>query len=73
MKIKILKEVQTNLYSARDSNTIIQLQYAEMATTYVDIKQLRFADSYDAAGSDAADTASPRGGQCLVVCEEVIA
>jgi hypothetical protein len=68
-----LKEVQTNLYSARDSNTLIQLQYGEMAATYVDVKQMRFADSYDAAGSDFADTASPRGGQCLVVCEEVIA
>ena len=68
-----LKEIHANLFLARDSNTLIQLQYAEMATTYVDIKQLRFYDSYDAEGSDSADTATPRGGQCLVVCEEVIA
>ena len=68
-----LKEVQTNLYSARDSNTLIQLQYGEMTAVYVDVKQMQFYDQYDAQGSDAADTASPRGGQCLVVCEEVIA
>ena len=68
-----LKEVHTNLFLARDSNTLIQLQYGEMAAVYVDVKQMQFYDQYDAQGSDAADTATPRGGQCLVVCEEVIA
>ena len=68
-----LKEIHTNLFLARDSTTLIQLQYGEMAAVYVDVKQMRFYDSYDAEGSDSADTATPRGGQCLVVCEEVIA
>ena len=68
-----LKEIHTNLFLARDSTTLIELQYGEMAAVYVDVKQMQFYDQYDAEGSDAADQATPRGGQCLVVCEEVIA
>ena len=65
--------IQTNLYAARDSNTLVKLQYGASSTFYVDIKQMQFGDQFDVQGSGAANTATPRSGQCLVIAEEIIA
>ena len=66
------EEVHTNLFLARDSNILITLQYGAMTSTYVEIKQMTFGDSFDMQSGDVVNTAAPRGGQCLIVAEEVM-
>ena len=66
--------VQTNLYSARDSNTLVTLQYSAIAPVYVDVKQMQFGDQYDSMDyPSSGHKATPRGGQCRIVVEEIIA
>ena len=62
--------VITNLETARDLDTLPQLDYANMGVKYVRVKHLGWREGFDV--ESAPDTLVQRIGSVLVVCEEII-